>query len=726
MSKVKNRVNKIKKKLYATGGEVEEDFDSGEVETSLFGDDFLGFNTPSITEEDYTPNNYNVPMATGNFVNHIVGKESGGNYLAQSPNSSAVGKYQFLWDTWGSQIKKVTGVDSKEGFRQNPKAQEAFFNYYNKTTLSPQAKKYLPKVKKYFPNATEDQVKSMLHFAGAGNLENAIKTGNFSKPLDANGTSITSYLMPKNRRQHAGGGYASTIDNQTGKALQSAASSLNTIVGGGIGSGASSLLGSIFDLVNTIGNDTQTFNRQPIVSSRQTSQFNPYSKDYGNNQLPTFANGGQVPIEAEGDELIETPLGNIGELQGPSHEQGGINMEVPEGTKIYSDRLKLDGKSMADRKKAREKALARLEKLSSKRPNDLLLKNTYKRTQEVLSMEDSKDMAIQEATNQIMNGKKKFADGGWAGIPYSYEEQPLDLYGGLLNQPNPITEMGYLNTGNTVSPLDIDLPTNFTSDGKPIYNMNSIQGATLGEGLIPDSPPKAELLSDNFRQSLNTNSNTGNRFDKVWDALSKNTTGDYIGMASNLFGAFAPLVNTNRNRAGDLPNKNFFKNYGRDALAANEQAQGYVEGQQQRALEDLKTQLNSSRARNRNSAGTINALRALDLASDLGYNKGTDSIYNSFSQQMMGLLGQKSQLENQQDTYVMQGEAARDLADRQDRDNYYAQRGQDLTNMASNLTGLGKNLNTSHNNDMMMNLLRQLSMYGMEFDRNGNLINKKD
>lgn len=158
------------------------------------GDPFLDYLFSGSKNAPIDFDNISFDTEEGSFKDKIAVRESGGKYTAQSPNSSAVGKYQFLWNTWGEDIKKRTGVRSKEEFKGNPMAQEEFFSYYDKTTLTPQANKYINKVKKYIPNVDIEDVKTMLHFAGAGNLEKAIKTGNFNKPLDANGTSILSYL----------------------------------------------------------------------------------------------------------------------------------------------------------------------------------------------------------------------------------------------------------------------------------------------------------------------------------------------------------------------------------------------------------------------------------------------------------------------------------------------------------------------------------------------------
>ena len=115
----------------------------------------------------------------------------------------------------------------------------------------------------------------------------------------------------------------------------------------------------------------------------------------------SYGMGGQVPVEVEGGEQFEMPNGQQGQFQGPSHEQGGVPTELPQGTKVYSDRLKGEnGKTMADRKEIRERNVAKLERLISKNPHDKLLKETLKRQQQVANSEEQGDMAMQEQANQ--------------------------------------------------------------------------------------------------------------------------------------------------------------------------------------------------------------------------------------------------------------------------------------------------------------------------------------
>ena len=126
--------------------------------TSIFGNDFLGFNSgPSSEEEDYS--SYNAPRGkynsksspSGSMVDRITDLESGGDYGAEAPNSSAKGRYQFIWSIHKDDINKVTGVKSANEFLNSPQAQDKYFQYWDKNTLTPTARKYISKFKSLAP-----------------------------------------------------------------------------------------------------------------------------------------------------------------------------------------------------------------------------------------------------------------------------------------------------------------------------------------------------------------------------------------------------------------------------------------------------------------------------------------------------------------------------------------------------------------------------------------------
>ncbi len=91
-----------------------------------------------------------------------------------------------------------------------------------------------------------------------------------------------------------------------------------------------------------------------------------------------FPDGGMVlnyddpnaNAELELQETFQMPDGTVGNVDGPSHEMGGIAVDLPEGTRIWSDKLKHNGKTFAKHTKPITNKIARLEKEIAKSPNN--------------------------------------------------------------------------------------------------------------------------------------------------------------------------------------------------------------------------------------------------------------------------------------------------------------------------------------------------------------------
>jgi len=118
-------------------------------------------------------------------------------------------------------------------------------------------------------------------------------------------------------------------------------------------------------------------------------------------------------------------------------------------------------------------------------------------------------------------------------------------------------------------------------------------------------------------------------------------------------------------------------------------------------------------------------MRALDLANIQQSNQARRDINNAYTQQLLQIMGQEAQMENVQDEMVMRGEAARDLADRQDTANFYTQLGRDKANIGFGLQETGKDINAIQQNQVIENLLGQLSKYGITVDKKGNVTTNK-
>lgn len=440
-----------------------------------------------------------------------------------------------------------------------------------------------------------------------------------------------------------------------------------------------------------------THSKNPLTRKRAIFAQNAakWKHAYGG---PAYANGGMTDIEVEGDEVVQTPDGQMQDMQGPSHEQGGIPMSVPVGTKIYSDRLQVEGKTMQERKKSREKKMADAQKTLKKNPHDITARGTYDRTKQVYDMEEQQDMALQKVANKIYSAPRKAA--------YGDEVGPWHV-------PGMGDNMDYF---------------------VPDYNAGDLTGKAMTNKIDPlrtgVNAPVAARTAENIGLQTPTDASRYNIPDipqpeQTYSGVGGLTTGDYIGMAGNLFNAVAPIINTKNAARATKPEVNRFQGFGKQAMDANQQAQTFAGVNFANSKRDLDTATNSAVLRNRLGARSVNTQRALDTVTDINRNKAAAGLYGQYTNEMSGLLTQEGQLANQRDQAVMSGATARDQREAQNRDNYYSNMAQNLTNLGTNISNIGGQLNKHKANQDNADLISQLSEY-FDFgrDSSGKLVLK--
>ena len=413
-------------------------------------------------------------------------------------------------------------------------------------------------------------------------------------------------------------------------------------------------------------------------------------------------------IEVEGKEVAETPNGDFLNFSGASHEQGGIDTNLPEGTNIFSKRILVEGKTMAERKIARNKKLDKISALLEKNSSDSAIKKTHERTYANLQKEEESDLATQEMIDMFLGvpkGEQRKAAWGEGLISniFSDVEDPIFNDFSVMPTDNASLDMGI----STDSPINQKIPT------------------TTAPGTYTDIT--APILTDtNQIAGFNTSSaKPPVNIEELFSSLFGNTSkGDAVSIVGDLMSTFGPLKNTLANRATDTPNVNSYKDFGKDALDANDQAQNYAQSLKTNADKKILLGKNANIKRGRNSARGVNAMRAVDIANEMQANQAQANTSDSLAQQMLQLLSQRSGLENQQDQVVMQGEAQRDLADRQDKDNFYTQKGKDLSTKATGVQQIGKDLNAIKQREIMKALIEQMSKYGITLDKDYKLTEK--
>lgn len=135
---------------------------------------------------------------SNNLKKSIGQVESNSTYDIGNKTSSAVGKYQFLWDSWGDQIKEVTGVNSKQEFRENPAAQEQFMNHYLQHVVQPRVR--ILKQEGIGTNLSDSDMAKMIHLYGVTGATNRIKENRLDEKV-GNNLSGLQYLQASGGRQ---------------------------------------------------------------------------------------------------------------------------------------------------------------------------------------------------------------------------------------------------------------------------------------------------------------------------------------------------------------------------------------------------------------------------------------------------------------------------------------------------------------------------------------------
>jgi len=134
--------------------------------------------------------------------------------------------------------------------------------------------------------------------------------------------------------------------------------------------------------------------------------------------------GGKV--ELEGGEAVNVN-GQGGMVEGPDHAEGGVDLDLPQGTLVFSKRIKVGNKTMADREMARLRKEKKAQKAMDKQPTDPRNRFTLDRILQLNDIERQLDLEMQ----QNYGSSDKKAEGMKYGGKYPYGTGPMGVLGNL-------------------------------------------------------------------------------------------------------------------------------------------------------------------------------------------------------------------------------------------------------------------------------------------------------
>lgn len=452
----------------------------------------------------------------------------------------------------------------------------------------------------------------------------------------------------------------------------------------------------------------------------------------------SFALGG---IVAEGGEVVQEPGQEAKKLKGPSHAKGGIEIDAPSGTVIFSKKVKgPDGRSMADRKMSRDQQLKKIQNALRDNKADAIHKATAERSMQNIIMEEMSDIntMMEEFAKTQQKGKKIKAETGYVVDPspdssfygespakkrkvwngYKWD-QPFDPYyfqkKAFPNDPsqwdnevgpktaaamgtpegqkilqNMAGEYTALNTPGEVGPNGIPMapsnPLTQAVQNQPPAPVNPISVDTTGAQISPSMPgtqfPAEAANYDIF--SPEPDPYAGLTYDPAAGDTqttqvdgTENTAGDIASIA----GPVGKTLTTIFNRLGDRPTPNYYQNFGNEALQANTQS---LKGTNE--ARDMEMQRNNAlvNALRFNKTGrSINTARAYDVATLTEAGKNANRISATYNRVLSDLMSKRGMITNQQDRAIAEGQKYADTVDNQNRDAFATNIGKNIGDIAT-------------------------------------------
>jgi hypothetical protein len=223
---------------------------------------------------------------------------------------------------------------------------------------------------------------------------------------------------------------------------------------------------------------------QPTIKAEMGAQITKrFNTPYGANN-----------VEIEGGEFIQLPDFNTEHAEGPSHDNGGIKTNLPEGTRVYSDHLKPEGSKKTFAQLAKKHDISSFQKTL----DDPFKKQVDKDTATIMLRRNQQKLDELFNQQQSMNGNSngEMRDGGinnpgFRALPKAVQDQIIANmeYGGYQLPEYGIGGRGFKNIDTTPvasvkpnlksAPKNVQAlvnnPAGVTKEGIPTYTEDQIK-----------------------------------------------------------------------------------------------------------------------------------------------------------------------------------------------------------------------------------------------------------
>lgn len=455
-----------------------------------------------------------------------------------------------------------------------------------------------------------------------------------------------------------------------------------------------------------------------------------------------FAYGGVTgpSAELEKQEAFELPNGQVGQVNAPPHSEGGIKLPLPDGTKVYSDRIEVDGKTMQKRKMLRERRERRVNKRLESNPSDLITKSTSRVVQQQNQEQDDQDMLTQLAARFNNDPEaQKFATGGVTGIDplsvlktilphmssasmdagmtpaYTTFDNPMsNNLGPLKSAMNPPADMTAPTIPSLIGATGVTYPTTNnkllnTQILKPVQSqpvtLPHVSNVSLGAKMTGNSQQQTTTNNPLFTKLGVPSSSTGGN-----NMPGLPQTADALGENAQIFGNAAQILNTALAYSSRIRNRNMFENYGKRTLNTMDNAADMLDEQYNQGVQELTRQANTAKREAAGNARNVNTLRALKQGITGNQMQAQQEMRANYSNQLMQNLLEQANFKAKQDTVKMGTDQQMLQADQQDQAALFTNLATNISDASETGQNVAANRNIAINNQFAEDLIAKLGL----------------
>lgn len=411
-------------------------------------------------------------------------------------------------------------------------------------------------------------------------------------------------------------------------------------------------------------------------------------------------------VEVEGGEIIENEDGTTQKVEGPKHEQGGVDAMIDDDATVYSDRLQSligaskvekTAKSIAEEKEKRDAKVLSLQKKLEKNPNDRLLANTLALTLQQNMIADQMDLMWQQIARM---GLEEQAGGKEQLINAMFNKQDKTESEESEKQQEPQPEEEQQEQEEEVNQEKLALGKERTKE--------KLLAGTDPTITIPANPD--EGLTENQKKAQEEAA----RISLISEGVG-NILGNQLYYTGAIVSGLGGLNTTLQQRSEDILHENKYKGLARSVDKLYEQSISNISNVTNKRLQEMLNESQTTKQSIGNNFQSISNMAAYNAMLDDAVNKELAKIRGEELGAITGIQDARAKTLSTNMQKEMEGQGIAEALNDADRDAFYNALHLDYANIGTQMQAVASNMNKKYEDKTdLAKLLDEIKNIGNE------------